>query len=334
MIDFLIIILVVGILVLLGFALFKALSSSTRVVPQEERLVVYRLGKFHRVVGPGIVRIYPKLDEVRRVIEVRDHPVQVTVDGIFAFGVPNTLTLNLWVRSDPVEAARKDQATLGRLVQIKEHERQDQVEVKMRDALVKQVAELQQTMPLPDYANTFDGVIALAPGSARYNALLEGVTLKLQQTLPSIGVILNESQPITLTRRAIPDDIINALGQKRGIDISGQTLIQYAVQLKTAFPEMSDAILSQILGSIPGVDMSNVRPIIMEQIRAVETKLEYELHEDGTGQYNLQSELGPQKLIEGKSVTVQPPSGDDRLNDSDLAVLKQIPRNDPRQKTA
>lgn len=28
-----------------------------RIVPEEERLVIYRLGKFNRIVGPGVVRM-------------------------------------------------------------------------------------------------------------------------------------------------------------------------------------------------------------------------------------------------------------------------------------
>jgi hypothetical protein len=330
-VDILITLLVVVVVAAAAFALYRAITSSTFVVPQEERRVIYRLGQFHRVVGPGVVRIYPKLDKVQRIYEVREHPVEVEIDGIFAFLVPNTFTLNLWVRTDPVEAAGRDGEMLSRLVQIREVERQDQVKVKMREALVKQVSELQKRFPLPDYATTFDGVIAFAPGSARYNALLDGVTQTLRHSLPTIGVILSIDQPITLTRRAIPDDIVEALGQKRGIDISGQTLIQYATQLRTAFPNMSDAILSQILGSIPGVDMSNIRPLIMEQTGKFGAKVEYEMHEDGTGQVNLQPDVETPAARPVKPLRMEPSATDHKLSDSDLSVLKRIPHRQDRK---
>jgi len=318
---------IIGVIVLVWF-----FSSASRVVRHEERLVIYRLGKFNRVVGPGVVRVYPKIDRVIKTIEVRDHPVSVTVAGIFAFGVPNDFTLNLWYRSDPVEAAGSDRTLLTRLVQMTEAERHNQVEVKMREALVKQVTLLQQQYPMPDYASTFDGVIALAPGSVRYTALIDGIAQRLRQTLPTIGVILLLDQPITLVGRGIPEEIIKALQQKRGLDISGPTLIQYGVQLKHTFPEMSDAVLSQILGSIPGVDMSNVRPIVMEHLRGYGANVEYELQESGRGQVNLQFDANPPRLIEAKPVDIQPASGGNELNENDLMVLKRIPRSSQSQK--
>ncbi len=332
--EFLIVLLVFIILVVGGFILYRMISSSTRVVSQEERLVIYRFGKFNRVVGPGIVRIYPKLDEVKKSYEVREHPIKMTIPGIFAFSVPNTFTLNLWVRTDPVEASQGDRSMLARLVQIQEFERREQIEVKIREALVEQVRELQQRFPLPDYATTFDGVVALAPGSTRYNALLRGTTRRLSRSLPSIGVILSSNYPITLTGRVIPDEIIKALEQKRGIDISGGTLIQYATQLKTSFPDTPDSVIAQIVGSIPGVDMTNIHPLVMEHIgRAdkVGAKVEYELHEDGTGQINVQPDIADPEAKPAQPAKVRPRATGHSLSDSDLSILKTIPRGQNRK---
>jgi len=68
-----------------------AVRSMVQVVPHGERLVIYRLGRFHRVVGPGLVLVLPRLDRVVRSIRVRDQPLEISVDGLFAYGVPNEM---------------------------------------------------------------------------------------------------------------------------------------------------------------------------------------------------------------------------------------------------
>jgi regulator of protease activity HflC (stomatin/prohibitin superfamily) len=45
---------VIGIF-LLVLLISLAIKAMTRVVAHEERLVIYRLGRFHRVAGPGLV---------------------------------------------------------------------------------------------------------------------------------------------------------------------------------------------------------------------------------------------------------------------------------------
>jgi len=329
--------LIIGILVGL-FVIYKLVryaTTVTSVVPQEKRKVVYRWGKFHRVVGPGIVRIYPRLDTIEKTIEVRDHPVSVPVEGIFAYGVPNGFTFNFTCRIDPVTAAAGDKQELTRLVLMRESERQEQLPVKVRDAVVDQVAELQQSMPLPAGANTFDGVVALAPGSERYNLLLQGVADRLEKELPKIGIILNTGQKITIMRRILPDDLISDLQTKRGIDVRGDALMRYVQQLRQGIPDVSPAVLSTILGSIPGVDMSHVSPLLIESSGGNQRlESEIEIHPDGTHQINLHQPAGAQPPATTQPRSTQKPASY-KLTPDDLRVLKQVPRNDtPRKKSA
>ena len=75
------------------------LSSSIRLAAQWEKAVVFRLGKYHAVKGPGLFLILPLIDQVRmvdtRVLAVhipkqqaitRDN-VPITVDGVLFFRV-------------------------------------------------------------------------------------------------------------------------------------------------------------------------------------------------------------------------------------------------------
>lgn len=77
------------------------LSSAIRLAAQWERAVVFRLGKFHTIKGPGLFMIIPLIDQIRRVdtrvlavnipkqqVITRDN-VPVTIDGVLFFRVAN-----------------------------------------------------------------------------------------------------------------------------------------------------------------------------------------------------------------------------------------------------
>ena len=77
------------------------ISSSIRLAAQWEKAVIFRLGKFHTIKGPGLFMIIPLIDQLRmvdtRVLAVsipkqqvitRDN-VPVTIDGVLFFRVEN-----------------------------------------------------------------------------------------------------------------------------------------------------------------------------------------------------------------------------------------------------
>jgi hypothetical protein len=325
-------------LILLIIIIFSFIRAS-QVIPQEERLVIYRMGRFSRIAGPGLVWLIPGMEESRR-IGVRERPLEITVPQIFAFGVSNELTLNLWCSFDLKEATGGDKAKLTKLVQLSESERRQQLEVKIREALVHQISDLTKRRPLPDGASTFDGVVALAPGGERYNELLAGITRDLERSLPSIGVILNTSQPITLTRRGIPDAIINALQRKYGRDIDSQWLTKYAGVLRKDFPEIPPVVLAQVLSAIEGVDAGQVQRLLLEQEGKgeVEAEVEFEMSGDGIRAPNVIAKpKAPGRRAEAARQTA-PAAADElpqRLSERDLSILKRVPRGrDDDRKTA
>ena len=84
-----------------GCSLDVVVSSSIRLAAQWEKAVVFRLGKFHSIKGPGLFMIIPLIDQLRmvdtRVLAVnipkqqvitRDN-VPVTIDGVLFFRVDN-----------------------------------------------------------------------------------------------------------------------------------------------------------------------------------------------------------------------------------------------------
>jgi len=317
-----------------------AVRSMVQVVPHGERLVIYRLGRFHRVVGPGLVLVLPRLDRVVRSIRVRDQPLEISVDGLFAYGVPNEMTLNLWCSFDLVGAAGGDYDRLANFVQFGDAERKRQIEVKVREALVRQIAALQERRPLPATAPIPEKVAALAPGGPRYNELLEAVKRDLQQALPLVGAILSVDQPITLTRRTVSDEVIQALSRSRSRTIDSDWLTNYVGELRKRFPGLSDAMLAQMLASIEGVDVGKVQRLLLERDADTEADVEYEMARDGEGPNVITK---PKTKQPGGAAKRRPhPETDQELSSQtpgpltkdDLAVLKRVPRTGRDQRVS
>lgn len=255
---------IIGLLVLVVIA-YNFLRAATHIVPEGQRVVIYRLGRFDRIAGPGQVWVIPGVDQVVQTLEVRDHPIEITVPGIFAFGIANDLTFNLWLSYNPEQAASGDKDRLAKLVQINDTERRRQIEVKLREALVNQIAELEKRMPLPGTPNAIDGVIALAPGSKRYNELLAGFKRELEKTLPLVGVILNTNQSITVTGRGIPEGVINTVKRIQERQIDSQWLTRYLDQLRRQFPDISDTVLIRMLTLIKEGDIERFQALLSER---------------------------------------------------------------------
>jgi hypothetical protein len=315
----------------------------TRVVPHEERLVIYRLGHFHRVAGPGPVMVVPRLDEVKRTYRVRDQPLEITVDGLFPYGVPVGMTLNLWCRFDLEAAAGDDRERLASLVQLSDAERRHQVEIKVREVLVKQIAVLEDSDPLPGDATVIDRVIALAPGTTRYYKLLEAVKVGLREELPLVGAILSPTQTITLTKRDISDEIIQAGKRLRGREIDSEWLTDYADNLRQRFPSISNAVLAQMLASVEGVDAGKVQRLLVEQEGYNSADTEVEVEFEMSGDEERPNVIARPKMKQQRAATQSMPAASRTeqkstsrtprpLTESDLAVLKRVPRKDRNQK--
>jgi regulator of protease activity HflC (stomatin/prohibitin superfamily) len=89
---------------LFGFAwlfLDFVAASAIRLAAQWEKAVIFRLGKYHTIKGPGLFTVIPLIDEVRKIdtrvlavsipqqqVITRDN-VPVTIDGVLFFRVTN-----------------------------------------------------------------------------------------------------------------------------------------------------------------------------------------------------------------------------------------------------
>jgi regulator of protease activity HflC (stomatin/prohibitin superfamily) len=99
-------------------------SSAIRLAAQWEKAVVFRLGKFHAIKGPGLFTIVPLVDQLRmvdtRVLAVnipkqqvitRDN-VPVTIDGVLFFRVENAAEAIIMVQDYRYMIAQYSQTSL------------------------------------------------------------------------------------------------------------------------------------------------------------------------------------------------------------------------------
>jgi regulator of protease activity HflC (stomatin/prohibitin superfamily) len=100
------------------------ISSSIRLAAQWQKAVVFRLGKFHSIKGPGLFMIIPLVDQLRmvdtRVLAVnipkqqvitRDN-VPVTIDGVLFFRVDNPAEAIIMVQDYRYMIAQYSQTSL------------------------------------------------------------------------------------------------------------------------------------------------------------------------------------------------------------------------------
>ena len=60
--------------VILAFLIFRA---SVHIVPEFKRLVVFRLGNFDRVAGPGLILLVPVVQQVQQEVDLREFVVEI-----------------------------------------------------------------------------------------------------------------------------------------------------------------------------------------------------------------------------------------------------------------
>lgn len=242
---------VVGAVLLLVFLVEEILQTRLTVVKEERRLVIYRQGKFSRLVGPGWVWINHRFETIERILDVRDKPWEFSIPGLFLFGIPLSLTLSFWCRIDPMRAAGKDKEKLKELVMFTDLERHYQAELKIRESLVNRLAELERTKTLPAKANIVDKIIPILPGTPDSVRLLSQVEADLRRSLPTIGMFYNPNHRIAVTEIVPPQDLMDSFSRNRVLEL-----------LSMRLPGLSDELLAQMVAAIeglkPGIDRTTL----------------------------------------------------------------------------
>jgi len=321
--EFLILLLIIVVVVAtLYFLLTNLLGMKFRVVPEEKRLVIYRLGKFQRIAGPGVIVIW-RTDTIEREINVRDEPQDLRVENLYMKGIPFGYTLNFWFHADPVSVARGDRERLRKLALFNDRERQQQISVKLRDTIVKVVAEIEKTYQLPKDALTFEKLLPIFPGLPLCEQLLSRLKTELQATLPTIGIVINPQQPITITALHLSPTILN--GFKQG---------HIANLLREQYPDLTSERILRSVATIDGIDLQEQR-VILDGDGDMRASMDFRQGKDGV-ESRLKTYLpstgeakDDRRRVEN---TVPAIAEGEQLSEADLQILKPIPVYPPEER--
>jgi len=283
-----------------------------RVVPEEERWVIHRLGKFSRIGGPGVVYL-SSLDTVHHKFNALDKPRNVRIDNLFMRVVPFGYMLNFWYRVDPVAAARGDQEKLAQFSQFDDRERDKLVGTKVREALVYSTTKVgDEYKPAGDAF--FYNMLPLIPGLPINDKLLQLTREKLAQTLPTIGIILNQEHPITIAAFSIAPDLIESFNRDRIVTL-----------LREQFPNLPEETMLETVGAIAGIDIGRKR-ISIDSTGGASVAVDErngELSTRAFVQNNKQSSPATTKRTPESTPELAPQTRE-TLSSDDLRVLKQV----------
>jgi len=237
-------------LAFLAFASFVALMMLLRIqhviVPENERVVIFRFGRFQKVCGPGRVMFMRGVDEIKQTIDILDRPCEYHVPYIFLNGVPLSLTISMWSRYDPVEAAGIGQIRkrlLREMVQYTDDDRREQSQLLLREAVMRRAAEFNRQNPTVMKDSFFVKLMPVLPGQPATRQLLDRVRLDVLSAFRRLGIIINTQQPIMIRRLGLSDSVTIGMDWRRLTE-----------SLRESFPNMNDDTLAQIIGSIEGLD--------------------------------------------------------------------------------
>jgi tetratricopeptide (TPR) repeat protein len=297
----------------------KSVASSTGsliprffIVKEEERAVIYRRGRFHRIDGPGWVFLRP-FETVQRMLLVRDQPRTASVAQLFLYGIPIGFTLSFWARVDPVAAAGGDAVRLKDMAMFEDYERDQQVDLKIRDSFVHRVSELEKNRPLSNHATIIDKIIPILPGSPECDWLLNQVRGDLTRTLPLVGVFLNTRHPITLNGIIAPKEMIEGFSRGRMQEL-----------LRLYFPKLPADRLAQMVESIEGLETMGRYDFDQKGSAAQQVVPDKKTGDDAGGMKVVRS-----SLLRLQLASAEPPAAEsipEELTKHDLSYLRSVPR--------
>jgi hypothetical protein len=310
-----------GALLLLIVATIVILRPQQMVVSPQERIIIFRNGRFHRIAGPGPVWFLSRMDTDERCYDTSNQPRSVWVYGVRVHGIPAALQINLWMRTDLEEVAEGNWARLVEMALLKERARDAQVAVEIKRAIDAGLATLVAANHPSTNAPLLARLGVVLPGMPLCAELLVYLKRELAPGLRAVGVILDPTKPISLIQTDLPEDVVQVL--KRGVLLDS---------LNEQLPDLPADMRAQVAASIEGLQPLHIQelvvktqgesPVVRDRVPLKDGSLvDLDLAHPATsndGQGSRPPATGP-----------QPAAPTQQLSQQDLQVLKRVAR-DPR----
>ena len=313
---FLFLIIVAGLI--LAWLLFTSAGTRVVTVPQEKRLVIYRLGRFHRLAGPGL-EIISRLDSIEREINIRSELANYRTDAwYFMNGLDFNYTISLWSSNDLEQASGGNRKRLERFVQYSDAERRRHLISKLHEAIYYSLPSVQTKYPTASEATVEEKLLPILPGMPGCNELIDLVRKELRANLPGIGIILDEEHRVVVTAVHVMPEVLASLSRGRSLQI-----------LREQLPDASSDVLLEAFSAIEGLDIRTMRLRIDGSTNVRELEFDGEKIEHIKVSPVPTAEVKEQAVVRNRSNDRQPAQapegeGEETLTKSDLSILKQL----------
>ncbi len=305
---------IVGIVFLIGM-----LRTSVVFVDEGYQAVIYQLGRFHRLDGPGRIVLNKRVDKIHHQIDVRNMPRDYRVEA-FSYGIPFSYAANFWRRVDLARTSGGNRERLIDLALLSDGERHEHVNIILRDTLVQTIASMERDHPLSDTAAPLLKILPILPGIPQCEEMLARWKQNLRSALPRVGVYLDPEYPLVVKQVFLGEDITSSLSLKRRSEL-----------LRPALPGIPDELLLQALTSIAGYEPpQHISKLHLDSNQAA--RVELRPGQDGELSTRIKIDATPPvgqaqtAAAPAQAAAANPtPRKDDQLTAEDLAVLKRIP---------
>lgn len=308
------------------------LKPSWQTVLEEERIVIYRLGHFDRIAGPGLVFLLRRLDTIQRTLKVREEPHTYPVENLFIYGVPLGLIFSIWSTFDPTGVAGANRDEQLRLSLYSDNERFEQMVLILRSIVVQTLAAIEQNQRLPAEANMGERIVSILPGFPGYAQIMETLSERLAAGMRSLGMILNPDRPLQITSMNVPESVRKGFDRERTMSF-----------LRPQFPGLDDEALALLYTAVEKLDLPTIQRFRVQSDESMSTRIEQRTSNAQGGQIrvSMQTPTAGAPAAASAQPPVSPPAAapapaptPPELTTGDLAVLKRVPRAPAQRKAA
>ncbi len=294
-------------------------------VEEGHEAVIYRLGRFHRIVGPGPVWLWPHVDEHHATLDVRQTKLTVLIRTFAGGGIPVTLRLSFHARLDLRRTAGQDFARLAELASWDEHERKEKLDDAVQHLVIRMVREYERRHPVSPHADVFTQLSHILTMTRQNDTLMVNIRRHLGRVIARFGYVLSEAEPCWMVLDSLPPTLIEAFDRARTDRVHMQRLTAKWEQLLRLIQDYPPHLQAHLMTVVEGLQPPPL------QIPGHEGALEINTRLTPNGEPEIEVGLRPRANERPSSVsaagtpTNAEEDPDPPLTMDDVALVKVVP---------
>lgn len=221
-----------------------------KTVNEGEEIVIFNMGRFDRIEGPGIVFLAPGLDIVHKTLDVREKQHDPTV-RVFANGIPLTMQLHFRTRLDIRRAIHDRQRQID-VVTMDDYQREQQFHDTVSHAFTTTVKRYEREHPAPADADLFARIEHLVLGTPANDTIKTQLRAGLDRDLRSLGHLLNREAPCWIVIGQLPEGLGDALNRTRISQIENKRRLEVWAKMQEVIGTLPPPLRAHMMAVVEG----------------------------------------------------------------------------------